>query len=178
MFAPFESSEAARKRKRRKKAIRTWSVSVTSGYTLYQRFAEKARRPTNSKAAGWGGLEDRPEGQMHKLFSSLDLARNFGSYELGGKVQLAGHAFVSPFFKWNMAKNRYRTAIVPSLTVGIVPSSLTGVWLRLNLGLAIGRRAMLHPFVGAYGWAKTSKEAVTEKWGVHFNTGMTMSMYL
>ena len=174
LLAPFESAEAARKRKRKRQAIRTWSVSVTSGYTFAQRIAGKAPRPTIAKSTDWNAV---PEGQMRKFFSSLDLARSFGFYELGGKIQLTGSAFVSPYFKWNMLKNKYRAPIVPSLTFGLVPSHLPGVYLRLSLGLALSRRAMIHPFAGVYGWMKT-QEAVSEKWGFHVNTGFTMSMFL
>ena len=181
LLAPFESSEAA-KRKRRKKPIRTWSVSVSSGYNLFKRLSNKAQRPDASKSSQW--ISSSPEtnirrdGQMHKFFSSLDLARNFGHYELGAKIQFTGEAFVSPFIKWNMTKNRYKTAILPSLTFGVAPSHQFGAYLRLSLGLALNRRAMIHPFLGCYGWFKATKEVISEKWGLYANAGLSLSLFL
>ena len=160
---PVESSAKRRLYKKKK-----WSLSVTTGYTLYRK-----NKGSQRALFSW---EDQ-EGQMHEFFSSLDIARNFGYYEIGAKIQNTGVAFVSPFFKWNVNKNTAKASIIPSVTVGIVPANTMGAWLRVNLSLALNRYVSFTPFVGAYTWYRIKNDPKYEKGNFLVNTGLSINLY-
>lgn len=167
-LAPVESST----KKKRRVYKRKWSISLTNGYNIYQDKKGSQRDPLKLDE-DWGELE----GQMHSFFSSLDISRNFGYYEIGAKIQNLGSTFVSPFFKWNVIKNSSRANIVPSVTVGVVPSHIMGAWLRLGLGLSLNRYASFTPFIGTYAWYKIKDDPKYEKWNLHLNTGLSINLY-
>lgn len=172
-LAPIESS--ARKKKKRRVYKKKWSISLTNGYRIHQYRRADARDHMKIDSE-WGGQE----GQMYRFFSSLDISRNFGYYEIGAKIQNLGPTFVSPFFKLNMAKNNSRSKIVPSVTLGVVPSRTMGGWLRAGLGLSLNRYVSFTPFVGAYTWYKIINGGASsgyEKWSYHINTGLSVSLY-
>ncbi len=166
-------TEASAKKKRRiyKKK---WSISLTNGYTAYTHKKGSVQSPTALDEYAWG----RQEGQMHSFFSSLDIARNFGYYEIGAKIQNLGPAFVSPFFKLNMRKNNSRAKIIPSITLGVVPALTMGSWLRVSLSLALNRYISFTPFGGIYGWYNTKDEAGDYlRWNFHVNGGLSINLY-
>lgn len=161
---PVESSAKRRRLYKKKK----WSLSVTSGYTLY-----KKSKGSQRELFSWAD----EEGQMHEFFSSLDISRNFGYYEIGAKIQNTGSAFVSPFFKWNINKNTAKASIIPSLTIGIVPAHTVGIWLRASLSLALNRYVSFTPFVGTYAWYKIKDDPKYEKGNFLINTGLSINLY-
>ena len=163
-LAPSQSE--ARKRKRSFK--RKWAVSLTNGFNLY-----RIKKGSAKSAMKWGD----PEGQMHFAFSSFDISRNFGYYEIGAKIQNIGPTFVSPFIKWNLNKNSSRASIVPAISLGVVPSHILGTWLRLSLGLSINPYFSIAPFVGTYAWFKIKDDPEYEKYNLHFNAGLRISLY-
>ncbi len=159
------SFESLGKRKRRKPK---WSVSVTNGYTFFSK-----RKNSVEAFKFWSHLD----GQMNTHFSSVEVGRNFGSYEVGGKVQLIGSTFVSPYFKWNIVNKNKRNVFKPSLTIGVVPSHLGGAYAKLSLGLAMNSYLVLNPFVGFYAWYRMKDYVEYEKFNYHANAGLTLSMY-
>ena len=170
-LAPVES-EAKRKRRF---SLRKWSLSFANGYTLGQiKKSTKSALPGEKiRSAYWTEME----GQMHPFFSSLEISRNFGYYEIGAKIQNLGSTFVSPFFKLNFNKNNSKASIIPSLTLGVVPSHLMGSWLRLSLGLSFNSYVSISPFIGAYAWYKINNDGKYEKYNFHFNTGLRINLY-
>ena len=169
-LVPIESS--ARK-KRRRVYKKKWSISLTNGYSFYQYEKKGDANDPMSIDTNWGGQE----GQMYSFFSSLDISRNFGYYEVGAKIQNLGPTFVSPFVKINLTKNNSTAKIVPSVTLGVVPSFLAGVWLRAGLGLSLNRYISFTPFVGAYAWHKLKEDPKYEKLNLHVNTGLSINLY-
>ena len=163
-LAPVESSA-----KKRRVFLRKWSLSFTNGWTFTQRKKSSAK---DTLKEPWGEIE----GQMQAFFSSLEIARNLGYYEIGAKIQ-TNPAFISPFFKWNWNKNNSRASIIPSVTLGFVPTQLMGCWLRLGLGLSLNRYVSLEPFIGTYTWYKIKELANYEKYDWHLNTGLRINLY-
>ena len=176
-FIPLEST--AKKRRIFKRKL---SISYVSGYTFHSQ-----KKPGVGVTGDWGKILD---GQMDSFFSALEVARNFGRYELGAKIQNLGPAFVTPFVKWNWNKNSSRASIIPALTFGVVPSHAMGVWLRLSLGLSLNRYSAIEPFIGTYAWYKIKdipnpgnekikdiSNAKYEKYNFHFNTGLRINLY-
>lgn len=165
------SFEALGERKKRK--YRKWSATFTNAYTFYQL---KKGSTAKSYERGIG-----VDGQMNTFFSNLELRRNFGRYELGGKIQLFKETFVSPFLKINMAKNRRNSDVIPYLTIGVVPASLTGVYTRLGIDLMGNRYFAISPFVGAFAWYKIkdldNDEIFYQKQNVHFHGGLSTTIY-
>ena len=160
---PVESSA-----KKRRVFKRKWSISLANGYSYYWLKKASVRKTTE-----WGDLE----GQMHLFFSALEISRNMGYYEIGAKIQHLGPTFVSPFFKVNLNKNNSRAFIIPSLTVGVVPSHVMGVWLRLSLALSLNRYMSIAPFAGTYAWYKLKDDAEYEKFNIHLNAGLKINLY-
>ena len=160
----FESS--GKKRKRKKKAA--WSVSVSNGYTFYS-----GKKSSIKSFDFWSDLD----GQMNSYFSSLKIGRNFGSYEIGGRLQFIGPSFVSPYLKWNIINKNKKTVLKPSITLGIVPSHLMGGYIRFNLGLAVNSYFVFNPFVGIYGWYRLIDSTEYEQYNYHANSGLTLSVY-
>ena len=156
----------AKKRKRTPK----WSASVTNGYTFY---SDKKFNVDSETVSDWNHFE----GQMNTYFSSLDISRNFDRYELGAKIQFMGSTFVSPFFKWNIVKQSKKIRIKPSITLGVVPHSLFGAYLRFNFGINLNRYVTLNPFVGVHGWYKLDDDPKYEKHNYHANAGFSLSLY-
>ena len=171
-LVPFESSAKKKRRVYKKK----WAISFTNGYNIRQIPNRKIgiRDPLELNNKDWGYLE----GQMHVFFSSLDISRNFGYYEFGAKIQNLGPTFISPFFKWNLNKNNSRASIIPSVSLGLVPSRIMGAWLRLGLGLSWNPYVSFAPFVGTYAWYKIKEDGGRyEKWALHFNAGLSLVLY-
>lgn len=162
-LAPVESSA-----KKKRVFKRKWSLSFSNGYSFYQ-----SKKPSASAPMEWGNLD----GQMHPFFSAVEISRNMGYYELGAKVQHLGPTFVSPFFKWNLNKNNSRASIIPSITLGVVPAHVMGVWLRVALGLSLNRYMSLSPFVGTYTWYKVKEDEKYEKYNLHLNAGLAINLY-
>ena len=162
-LVPVESSA-----KKRRVFKRKWSISLVNGYSYYWQ-----KKASGRKITEWGDLE----GQMHPFFSALEISRNMGYYEIGAKIQHLGPTFVSPFLKWNWNKNNSRASIIPSLTVGVVPSHIMGVWLRLNLALSLNRYMSIAPFAGAYAWYKFKDDPLYEKSSLHLNAGLRINFY-
>ena len=165
-LTPVLEAEA---RKRRKVFPRKWSISLVNAYSFYEIKKSNAAEPYT-----WTDWED---GQTQKFFSALELSRNFGRFEVGAKIQNTKHTFVSPFFKWNLNKNYSKASIVPSFTVGFVPSILLGAWLRASLGLSINRYVSVEPFVGVYAWDKIKDDPKYENYSAHFHTGLKINLY-
>ena len=161
---PSHSSFAKKKRVFKK----NWSFSIVNGYTFHQQKKASARDVTE-----WGDLE----GQMHPFFSSLEISRNLGYYEIGAKIQNLGPTFISPFFKWNWRKNNSKASIVPALTLGFVPSHIMGSWLRMEVGLSLNSYVSIAPFAGVFAWYKIKDDAKYEKHNFHLNAGLRISLY-
>lgn len=162
----FSFSADAKKRKRRK--LRKWSVAASNGYTFHQ------RRPSMSgdeKLIAY-------DGQMKSYFSSLEVARNYGRYEVGSRLQFYEEAFVSPFVKLNFIKNYKRNALVPFLILGISPSSLAGAYVRLGLNMFFKRYFSLSPFLGTYFWFNARKLSDYQKHNFHLNVGISLTVHL
>ena len=160
-LSPVESSV-----KKRRVFSRKWSLSLTNGYSFRQ----------HKKSVEILDLGDT-EG-INRFFSSLEISRNFGYYEVGARIQSSNHLpFVSPFLKWNGNKNNSRAHIVPSLTWGIVPSHLMGSWLRLGLGLSLNSYVSISPFMGVYAWYKIKDDPKYNKYNFYLNAGLRISLY-
>ena len=165
-------SSEAEKKKRKRTFKRKWSLSVTNGYSFY-----RYKKGSSQASTDWGYLD----GQMHLFFSSLDVSRNFGYYEVGAKIQNSGSTFISPFFTWNLNKNHSKASFVTSLTLGIVPAHLMGSWLRLNFSWYLNRYLSLSPFVGAYTWILVKNSADNsikyEKYNIYSHAGLSIKLY-
>ena len=155
-----------KKRKRRK--LRKWSIAASNGYTFHQRTASMSG---SEKLIAY-------DGQMKSYFSALEVARNYGRYEVGSRIQFYEEAFASPFVKVNFIKNYKRNAFVPFLTVGISPSSLAGVYARLGLNMFFKRYYSFSPFVGTYFWINTRKLSNYQKYNFHLNGGISLAIHL
>lgn len=169
MSLSYPISALAKKKKYSKRAM---SVSLVNGYTFYSSIQEvNVYDPKDARRLIDG------DGQMYSFFSALELARNFGRYELGARIQNISNTFVSPFVKWNLIKNYSRSPVIPSITLGAVPSELFGFWLRGSLALSMGHHSSLEPFAGFYGWLKLSDLPEYEKSGYHFHSGLRINLY-
>ena len=164
----YGSGFSADARKKSKKN-RTWSLSITNGYTFYN-LKDKNSPAASTDLSGY-------DGQMNTFFSSLEISRNFGYYEVGGKLQLFDYAFVSPFFKINFRRNHRRARIIPSLTLGVVPAPLWGGYARTSLSWFFNSRFSLRPFIGVYGWYRKNPHKHYIKYNLHIHTGITTSIY-
>ena len=140
IYLAFLVSPPSEAKKRRRK-IRKWSVSTTNGYTFHQ------RKKDAGSVSTFGG-------QMDAFFSSFEMTRNFGHYEVGLRLQQSQAVFASPFVKFNFIKNRRRNDFVPFMILGVSPSALLGVYARVGLNLFFYRYFSLSPFVGSYVWFK------------------------
>lgn len=156
--------------KKRKKFQKRWSLSVVNAYGFHN-FPNK--KGSERKPLEWGDLD----GPMHPFFSSLEISRNLGYYEIGAKIQDSGPAFVSPFLKWNLIKNKGRKFFIPALTFGVVPSHIMGVWLRLGAGFSLNPYISFSPFIGASAYYKLKDDAKYEKYNIHLNTGLRINLY-
>lgn len=159
-------------KKRSKIFKRKLGVSIVNAYT----FHSYKDRP-NVYAPKDAGRLITGDGQMYKFFSALEIARNYRNYEIGARIQLISTTFISPFLKWNLIKNDSRATIVPSLTIGLVPSQIMGGWLRAGLALSLNRYSSVEAFTGAYLWQKIGDIAEYEKNGYHFNAGLKINLY-
>lgn len=148
---------------------RKWNLSITNGYTFYN-LKDKNSAAASTDLSGY-------DGQMNKFFSSLEISRNFGYYELGGKLQLFDYTFISPFLKINFRRNHWRARIIPSLTLGVVPSSLWGAYGRASLSWFANPYLSFRPFIGVYGWYRGKPHGHYIKSNIHINTGFTVTMY-
>ena len=164
LCGPGFSAEARKKIKNR-----TWSLSITNGYTFYN-LKEKNSPDASTEPSGY-------DGQMNTVFSSLEISRNFGYYEVGGKLQLFDHTFISPFFKINFRRNHKRARFIPSLIFGIVPSPLWGGYARIGFSWFSNSRLSFRPFIGVYGWHRSKPNKHYIKYNIHMNTGLTISIY-
>lgn len=156
--------------KKRRKKVRKWNVSTSNGYTFWQ--YKKISSSTSSS-----GIAKRFDGQMNKFFSSIEVARNFGHYEFGGRLQLDGEAFVSPFVKLNFIKNKRRNDFVPFVILGVSPSLLTGFYARAGINLFFKRYFAFSPFVGGYFWVRTGAGSKHGNYNLHANGGFSASLY-
>ena len=163
---PFSKAEA---RKKRRVSPRKWSFSLVNAYSFYQ-----AKKSGTELPGAWNHTG---EGQMHSFFSALEFSRNFGYFEMGAKIQNKGQSFISPFIKGNFNKNNSRASIIPSVTFGLIPSSLFGSWLRLSLGLSLNRYMSLEPFIGAYAWLKVKDNPKYEQYNWHLHSGLKINLY-
>ena len=162
LFAPV--SEAKKKSK-----LRKWSLSFVNGTTVWE--LRKIGATIGSDALG-------TDGQMNASFAYLEFARNFGYYELGGKIQVFRQTFVSPFIKLNFVKNTRKSRFIPFVSLGVVPSHLFGGYGKFGINLFVNRYVALTPFVGAFGWYKIKASATKyEKHSVHANGGVALSLY-
>ena len=164
----FLQAQTAQSKKRYKK--RKWSVSITNGYTFYDRHEKNSALNASTDLSGH-------EGQMNRFFSALEISRNFGYYEWGGKLQLFDYGFASPFLKINFRKNRRRAAWIPSLTLGVVPSFLFGGYARLALDLFPHPYWSLRPFVGIYSWKRIKIYEHYIKNNIHLNGGVSLTVH-
>ena len=168
-FLFLTSIPEATARKKRKRISRQWSISLVNGYSLYHKRKSNTEKPHT--------LTDWEDGQTQKLFSALELSRNFGHFEVGAKIQNTKNSFISPFIKWNLNRNFSRAGIVPSFTLGVTPSILMGVWARASLGVSVNRYMSLEPFLGAYAWHKIIDEPKYAKNNWHLNFGLRINLY-
>ena len=172
MISLFYPIDSFAKKKRYSK--RAFSISLINAYTFHS---------SNNPSSNVYGPKDAGQliagdGQMYPVFSALELARNFGRFELGARIQNTFKTFVSPFLKWNLIKNYSRYPIIPSFTLGVVPSQLLGSWLRVSLAFKLSHHSSLEPFIGSYGWYKLSANLPEyEKSGYHFHTGLRINLY-
>jgi len=169
-YSVFYPMDSLAKKKRYSK--RAFSLSLVNAYTFYSSLSSTS--VYGPKDAGQ--LIDG-DGQMESVFSSLELARNFGRYELGARIQNISKTFISPFFKLNLIKNDSRYPLIPSFTLGLVPSELLGSWLRASLALKLNHHSSLEPFLGFYAWYKLTEMPEYEKSGYHFHTGLRINLY-
>ena len=116
---------------------------------------------------------------MESVFSALEVSRNFGNYEVGARIQNTFSSFVSPFFKFNFVKNYSNANFVPSLTVGVSPSSLLiGAWTRLGAAFSLNRYLSLEPFAGTYAYYKIEDMKLPyEKSKIYFHAGLRFNLY-
>ena len=168
----FYSVESSAKKRRFFK--RSLSISLVNGYTFYS-----SVKRVNVYGPKDAGRLISGDSQMYPFFSSLELARNFGRYEIGVRIQNISTTFISPFFKLNFIKNYSKSLIIPSFTIGLVPSYLLGGWLRASLALSLGNYSSLEPFAGLYGWYKIKDQNMSEyeKTSLHFHAGLRINLY-
>ena len=165
-FIPLETEA----KKKRKTFQRRWSFSIVNAYGFYN-FPNK--KGSQRKVFEWGDVD----GPMHPFFSSLEISRNFGHYELGAKIQDSGSAFVSPFLKWNLNKNKGRNFFVPAVTFGLVPSHIMGAWLRLGTGFSFNSYVSFSPFIGMSAYYKLTEDPKYEKYNIHLNAGLRINLF-
>ena len=158
-------SADAKEKKRRK--LRKWSVAASNGYTFHQ------KRSSMSE-----GELIAYDGQMKSYFSALEVARNFGRYEVGSRIQFYEEAFVSPFIKVNFIKNYKRKSFVPFMILGVSPSSLAGIYARLGLSLFFKRYFSFSPFLGAYAWFNLREVPNYRKYNFHLHGGLSLAIHL
>ena len=149
---------------------RKWSVSFTNGRTFHN-LKEKNSPAVSTDLSGY-------DGQMNPFFSSLEISRNFGYYEIGGRLQVFDYAFVSPFVKINLRKNHLRARLIPSLIFGVVPSPLLGGYARAGLSWFINPYTSFRPFFGIYSWYRRNPHKHYIKFNLHLNFGLTVTVYL
>ena len=164
--------------KKRRVFKRKLAVSVVSAYTFSAHPKKLTPDAFNSPAL----LPQKPlfgDSQIESIFSALEISRNFGSYEVGARIQNTFGSFVSPFFKWNAIKNYSHAQWIPSVAVGVSPSSaLLGSWLRLSLGVSLNRYLSLEPFLGTYIYYKIRDDyGPFEKWNSYFHAGLRVNLY-
>lgn len=170
MISLFYPIDSFAKKKRYSK--RAFSISLVNAYTFHS--SNQSSNVYGPKDAG--RLIDG-DGQMYSVFSALELARNFGRFELGARIQNISKTFVSPFLKWNLIKNYSKSPVIPSFTLGVVPSELLGSWLRAGLAFKLSHYSSMEPFIGCYGWYKLTDLPNYEKSGYHFHTGLRINLY-
>lgn len=158
-------SADAKKRKRRK--LRKWSIVASNGYTFHQRTSSMSG---SEKLIAY-------DGQMKSYFSALEVARNFGRYEVGSRLQFYEEAFVSPFVKVNFIKNYKRKSFVPFMILGVSPSSLAGVYARLGLSLFFKRYFSFSPFLGTYFWFNIRKLSNYRDYNFHLYGGLSLAIH-
>ena len=160
--------------KKRRYSKRTLSISVVNAYTFYSVKQENSSaHPPGDPARIIEG-----DGQMYLTFSALELARNFGRYEIGARIQNISTNFISPFFKFNFIKNYSKSIVVPSLTLGFVPSRLLGAWSRASLSIYLSHHSTLEPFIGVYSWYKLTDDLSNHiKSNTHFHAGLRINLF-
>ncbi|MBC6415975.1 MAG: hypothetical protein GDA46_06275 [Bdellovibrionales bacterium] len=173
LLVSFSSVKSHAKEKKNRYYKRPLSISLVNAYTFY----------SSIKKTNVFGPKDAErlidgDGQMYPFFSALELARNFRRVELGIRIQNTLTTFISPFFKLNIVPNSSKPLIVPSLTIGFIPSYLMGGWMRASLALSLGHYSSLEPFIGAYAWYKIKDLAKYEKKGLHVHAGVKLNFYL
>ena len=167
MVPPSEAKKRRRKTKR-------WSVSVSNGYTFHQR-AENSSSKTDKNSSL---KTDSLDGKMDPFFSYLEIARNFGHYETGLRLQLSKAAFVSPFVKVNIIKNHRKNDFVPFVVFGISPAILAGFYTKIGINLFFFRRYIsLSPFVGGYFWFRTRHGSDYGKYNWYAHGGLSSSFH-
>ena len=159
---------ATTERKARKDG-RKWSVSFTNGRTFHN-LKKKNSAAASTDISGY-------DGQMNPFFSSLEISRNFGYYEVGGKLQIFDYTFVSPFVKINLRKNHLRARIIPSLIFGVAPSPLWGGYARAGLSWFFNPYISFRPFFGIYSWYREKPHKHYVKFNLHLNFGLTVTLY-
>ena len=160
--------------KKRNYSKRVLSMSFVNAYTFHSLKQENSSaHPPGDPARMVEG-----DGQMYLTFSAIELARNFGRYELGARIQNISTNFISPFFKFNFIKNYSKSIIVPSLTLGLVPSKLFGAWSRASLSVYLSHYSTLEPFIGVYSWYKLSDELSSYiKSNTHLHAGLRINLF-
>ena len=166
LFTPLETEA----KKKRRKFQRRWSFSIVNAYGFYNLPNKKI---SQRKVFDWGDVD----GPMHPFFSSLEISRNLGRYEIGAKIQDSGPAFVSPFLKWNLKKNKGKTFLVPAITFGLVPSHIPGIWLRLGIGFSLNSYISFSPFLGISAYYKLKEDPKYEKYHTNLNVGLRINLY-
>ncbi|MCY4321561.1 MAG: hypothetical protein OXC37_04045 [Bdellovibrionaceae bacterium] len=168
VLSPFNIAEAQTK-KSRKVFLRKWSLSLVNGYSFYSLKKSNIKKPFS--------LTDWEDGQTQEFFSALELARNFGLFEIGAKIQNTKQTFISPFLKLNSSKNYSNKNILGSLTFGFTPSILMGAWLRASLSLSVNKYLSLEPFMSIYAWHKIKEHPEYADQNLHLNTGLKINLY-
>ena len=159
--------------KKQRYSKRALSISLVNAYSFYPSNQDiSVHKPGDARQLIDG------DGQMQPFFSALEIARNFGRYELGARIQNVSTTFISPFIKWNLIKNYSNSYVVPSFTLGVTPSQLLGAWLRGSLAFYLSHYSSLEPFVGIYGWYKLTDIAEYEKSNfLHLHVGLRINLY-
>ena len=165
----FLSPVKSEAQKKRKVFPRKWSLSLVNAYRIHG-YPEK---PSGKSPFDWGDVD----GPMHLSFSALEISRNFGYYEIGAKIQNSGPAFVSPFFKWNANKNNSKALLTPSVTVGVVPTHILGIWLRLSYDMSLNSYISIAPFIAAAGYYEIKDIPKYAEKSIYFNAGIRINLY-
>ena len=166
----IKRSQKKQSKLKKKTFPRKWSISSVNGYTFYNGYNQKSG---SAEPYEWAYVE----GKMHPYFSALEIARIQGWYDFGIRIQNTGFLFVSPFFTWNLRKNHTRIRVLPSLTLGVVPSHILGAWLRFSLGFGISRHVSLAPFLSFMYWTKVGEDPDYEKRDSHAHLGLQLLLY-